>query len=315
MFRLLGSICVLASLLSAAPPAQAAETGRLVAVTDQNYDNPSAARIRLLDPAVADWSTAAALKWTWSPTSANGFSGLTGAWGLPSDVKLRMKGDAYVAVVSDSRGLAALIGYPGGQRLWAVNVGSANNPHSVELLPDGNVAVAASTGGFVRVYTASQGSSSGAYVSYPLPDAHGVQWDPARQVLWVLGGSKLAALKITGTAAAPKLTEVTSVPGLTAGGHDLTPVLENHDLLWVSTGSKVYQISKSTATIVTTLSEAGIKSISSMPNAQEVRTKPKSGCRTTWCTDTVDFAVPGTAHRTIPGAEIYKARVWSSRYE
>ena len=174
MFRLLGSICVLAALLTSAPPAQAAEAGRLVAVTDQDYDNPSAARIRLMDPAVANWGTAAAQKWTWSPTSANGFSGLTGAWGLPTDVKLRMKAEAYVAVVSDSRGLAALIGYPSGQRLWAVNVGSANNPHSVE--------------------------------------------------------------------------------------------------------------------------------------------RPKSGCRTTWCTDTVDFAVPA-ATRTIPGAEIYKARVWSSRYE
>jgi hypothetical protein len=273
MFRLLGSICVLTSLLTSAPIAQAtpaAETGRLVAITDQSYDSPSAARVRLLDPAVANWGTAAALKWTWSPTSANGFSGLTGAWGLPSDVKLRMKGTAYVAVVTDSRGLAALIGYPSGQRLWATNVGSANNPHSAELLPDGNVAVAASNGGFVRVYTASQGSGSAAYVSYPLPDAHGVQWDPTRQVLWVLGGTKLAALKISGTAAAPKLTEVASVPGLTAGGHDLTPVLENHDLLWVSTGSKVYQVSKSTATIVTTLNEAGIKSINSMPNAQEV---------------------------------------------
>ncbi|MFB6723447.1 DUF6528 family protein [Kribbella sp. NPDC056345] len=314
MLRLLGSICVLAALLTPAPPAQAAEAGRLVAVTDQDYDSPSAARIRLMDPTVANWGTATAQKWTWSPTSANGFSGLTGAWGLPTDVKLRMKADAYVAVVSDSRGLAALIGYPSGQRLWAVNVGSANNPHSVELLPDGNVAVAASNGGFIRVYTASQGSASASYASYPLPDAHGVQWDPARQVLWVLGGSKLAALKITGTPAAPQLTEVSSVPGLTAGGHDLAPVLEDHDRLWVSTGSKVYQVSKSAAAIVATFDQAGIKSVSSMPNAQQVRTSPKAGCRTSWCTDTVNFAVPA-ATRTIPGAEIYKARVWSSRYE
>ncbi|GAB3941620.1 DUF6528 family protein [Kribbella albertanoniae] len=314
MLRLLGSICVLAAFLTSTPPAHAAEAGRLVAVTDQDYDNPSAARIRLMDPAVANWGTAAAQKWTWSPTSANGFAGLTGAWGLPTDVKLRMKAEAYVAVVSDSRGLAALIGYPSGQRLWAVNVGSANNPHSVELLPDGNVAVAASNGGFIRVYTASQGSSSASYASYPLPDAHGVQWDPARQVLWVLGGSKLAALKITGTTAAPILTEVSMVPGLTAGGHDLAPALEDHDRLWVSTGSKVYQVSKSAGAIVATFDQAGIKSVSSMPNAQQIRTSPKAGCRTSWCTDTVNFAVPA-ATRTIPGAEIYKARVWSSRYE
>jgi hypothetical protein len=47
---------------------------------------------------------------------------------------------------------------------------------------------------------------------------------------------------------------------------------------------------------------------------QQVRTKAKSGCRTTWCTDTVSFAVPA-ATRTLAAAQIYKARVWSSRYE
>jgi len=314
MIRWLSCLGLLAVLLTpaSASPAEAAEAGRLVAITDQDYDNLPAARIRLMDPAVADWNTGAAQKWTWSPTTANGFSGLTGAWGLPSDVKLRMKGGAYVALVTDSRGLAGLISYPAGQKLWATNVGSANNPHSIELLPDGNVVVAASTGGFVRIYTASQGTSS--YVTYPLPDAHGVQWDPARQLLWVLGGSKLAGLKITGTPAKPVISDGPVITLPTGGGHDLTPVLENHDLLWVSTGSKVYQVSKSAAAVVATFDQAGIKSVSSMPNAQQVRTSPKAGCRTTWCTDTVNFAVPA-ATRTLSGAEIYKARVWSSRYE
>jgi hypothetical protein len=286
-----------------------------VALTDQQYENLPAARIRVMDPAVADWNTAAAQKWSWSPTSGNGFSGLTSGWGLPSDVKLRMdRAGAYVAVVSDSRGLAGVVTYPGGQRVWGVNVGSANNPHSVELLPDGNVAVAASAGGFVRVYTASQGSSSAKYVGYSLPDAHGVQWDPTRQLLWVLGGNRLVALKLKGTAAAPQLEESKVVTLPTGGGHDLTPVLENHDLLWLTTGSKVYQVSKVTGEIVSTENLGGIKSASSMPNAQQVRTKAKSGCRTTWCTDTVSFAVPA-ATRTLAAAQIYKARVWSSRYE
>ncbi|MEV6416964.1 DUF6528 family protein [Kribbella sp. NPDC051718] len=289
MVRILGAVGLLAALLvPLQPAAQAqatraptAEAGRLVAVTDQQSENGPDARIRLLDPAVYNWNTAAALKWSWSPTTSNGFSGLTTAWGLPSDVKLRMdRAGAYVAVVSDSRGLAGLITYPGGQRIWALNVGSANNPHSVELLPD----------------------------------AHGVTWDPTQQVLWVLGGNRLAALKIKGTAAAPVLEESKVVTLPTGGGHDLTPVLENHDLLWVSTGSKVYQVSKSAGAIVSTENVGGIKSANSMPNAQQVRTTPKAGCYTSWCTDTVQFAVPA-ATRTLTGAQIYKARVWSSRYE
>ncbi|WP_344233620.1 DUF6528 family protein [Kribbella hippodromi] len=300
--------------LPAGAAAHLAADGDLIAVTDQNYDNLPAARIRVMDPVVYDWNTAAAQTWSWSPTSANGFSDLTSAWGLPSDAKLRLKSGSSVALVADSRGLAALISYPAGQRIWGVNVGAANNPHSVEMLPNGNVAVAASAGGFIRLYAASQGSSTATYASYPLPDAHGVQWDPTNKVLWALGGDQLVPLTVGGTAAAPTLSGGNPITLPTAGGHDLTPVLTNSDRLWVSTGSKVYQVSKSSRTVVATYDQAGIKSISSKANGQEVRTSPKSGCRTTWCTDTVSFAAPA-ATRTLTGAQIYKARVWSSRYE
>lgn len=320
MIRLFSSIGLLAALLTptmqlpAGAAARPAADGDLIALTDQKYDNLPAARIRVMDPAVYDWNTAAAQTWSWSPTAANGFSDLTSAWGLPSDAKLRTKSGSSVAVVADSRGLAALISYPAGQRIWGVNVGAANNPHSVEMLPNGNVAVAASAGGFIRLYNASQGSNSAGYASYPLTDAHGVQWDPTRNVLWALGGDQLVALTVGGTAAAPTLTKANSITLPTGGGHDLTPVLANHDRLWVSTGSMVYQVSKSSRTVVATYSQGGIKSISSKTNGQEVRTSPKSGCRTTWCTDTVNFASPA-ATRTLTGAEIYKARVWSSHYE
>ncbi|SFQ30626.1 hypothetical protein SAMN05421810_10626 [Amycolatopsis arida] len=295
-------------------PAAADDGSRLVAITDQRYDNHAAARIRLLDPDVADWGSAAAQRWTWHPTSNNGFGGLTGAWGLPTDVKLRKdRAGAYVAVVSDSRGLAALVTYPGGRRVWGVNAGAPSNPHSVELLPDGNVAVAASHGNFVRVYTASQGASSARYTQYTLADAHGVHWDPARRVLWALGKTELVALTVGGTAAAPTLTRSHAWALPTSGGHDLAPALEDDDVLWISTSSHVYRYSKSRDAAVATYPLATVKSVSSMPNGQQVRTAPKAGCRTGWCTDTVTFRGPDFT-RTRPGAQIYKARVWSSRY-
>jgi hypothetical protein len=306
---------VLAALLLPSSVAQAAgppDGGRLIALTDQDYDNRPAARIRVMDPAVADWNTPPAQKWVWSPTSSNGFSDLTGAWGLPTDAKLRRVNGKYVVLVTDSRGLAAVVSYPSGRRVWGADVGAPNNPHSIELLPNGNVAVAASTGGFIRIYTASQGTAS--YVTYPLHDAHGVQWDPTRQLLWVLGGDTLAGLKIGGTPAEPVITEGPVITLPTGGGHDLSPALDNPDRLWVSTGSKVYQVSKSTHEIVTTLDRAGIKAIGTTPTGRQVWTTPKAGCRTTWCTDTVNFAVP-EGMRALTGAEIYKARIWSSRYE
>jgi hypothetical protein len=69
MFRTFAVLLV--TLFTAAGPAQAApsgeppvEAGRLVAITDQDYDTASAARIRLMDPAVANWNAPGAQKWT-----------------------------------------------------------------------------------------------------------------------------------------------------------------------------------------------------------------------------------------------------------
>lgn len=291
----------------------AADNGaRIVAVTDQGGD-----QIRVFDPAAADWSKASAQKWAWKPSASNGFSGLTSAWGLPSDAKLRKNtsGD-YVALVTDSRGLAAAITYPAGQRIWAVNVGAANNPHSIELLPDGNVAVAASTGGFVRIYAASQGRAVTSGVTFTLADAHGLHYDPTRKVLWALGGHELVELAIGGTKAAPRVSVRSRWALPTPWGHDLAPKLGDKDRLWITTNSRVYEWSKSTRTVVQTLNVGGVKSNTTMPlpSGRRVWTQPKAGCATTWCTDTVQFDGPA-ATRRVPGAQIYKARVWSSQRE
>jgi hypothetical protein len=78
VIRILTTAGLLSSFLFAAGPAAqaaqvspAAEAGRLVALTDQQYENLPAARIRVMDPAVADWNTATAQKWSWSPTSGS----------------------------------------------------------------------------------------------------------------------------------------------------------------------------------------------------------------------------------------------------
>lgn len=288
--------------------------GRLVALVDQDTTDFAAARVRVMDPAVPDWSRAEAQKWEWHPTPENGFGELAAGWGAPSDVKLRRaRGGRSVVLVTDSLGRAGLMTYPGGQRIWGLNLSTQPNLHSAELLPNGNVALAATRGGFVRVYSASQGPASATYAEFALARAHGVQWDPVRQLLWALGDTTVVALKVGGTAAAPTLTLQRTVALPSPGGHDLTPVLTSPDLLWISTTSSVYQFSKSTGKFVSTRDWPDVRSVSSTPRGQVVRTAPAPGCPTTWCTDTVTFTSPDFT-RTLPGAEIYKARVWSHRY-
>ncbi|CAG7644131.1 DUF6528 family protein [Paenibacillus allorhizosphaerae] len=292
------------------------ENGNLVAVTDQ-----ASQKIIVFDPNAEDWNSEQAIKWSWKPTSTNGFSGITPGWGLPSGVKLR-KNDTFGGlwmVVTDSKGLAAIVPYPAGDsKKWALHVGG--NPHEAELLPSGNIAVAASTGGWVRVYTSSQGPTSSKYAEYPMKTAHGVLWDPQKNVLWALGHDHLVALKVEGTPEAPTLKEEQKVDLPSADGHDLQPVYGNTDRLWVSTGSGVYQYVKSEKNWSRGFPDApkinvrGIKSVGNLLTGQVVLTTPKKGCQSDWCTDTVRFVTPDT-YRSRTGAAFYKARVWNPNYQ
>lgn len=113
--------------------------------------------------------------------------------------------------------------YSGKVKRWSLNVGRSSNVHGIELLLNENIAAAASTGGCVRVYTASQGPSSSNYAQYDSPDAHNILWDPQRQVLWAIGKEKLVQLHIEGTSAAPTLVEVATTTLLARSGHDIEP--------------------------------------------------------------------------------------------
>jgi len=287
--------------------------------------NQGAGKIQVFDPQVSDWNNSASIIWSWYPHASNGFSASTPGWGAPSDVKLRNSAffGTQVMAVADSRGFCALIPYPAGNtKYWSANVGlpaaGQNNLHAIELLPNGNTAVAASNGSYIRVYTSSQGSSSTTYASFTLSDAHGVLWDPTENVLWALGGSVLTALEIGGTAAAPVIAEKTtyrvSLP--TAGGHDLYAYYGDTNLLWVTTHSGVYQFDKTTK-MFTPLSGSAfgtaVKSIGNQPSGQIIEARP-STCTDGWNTNTVLFYAP-TLSRTITGACLYKARIWWSDYQ
>ncbi len=302
--------------------------------SDQKND-----KIVFFDPNATDWNASSSIVWEWAPTAANGFSGLTGAFGDPSDVRLRdncVFGGQWL-VVADSKGLAAVVPYPAGNsRKWGLNVGG--NPHAAELLPNGNVAVAASHGHWVRIYTASQGPDSAGYAQYDLTGAHGVVWDPQRSLLWALGDYHLVALSVNGTDAAPTVREVLKVdlpqqyrgngdPLENPSGHELQPVYGDPDRLWVSTAKHVYQYVKSTNTFDSSYTgnveadREAVKSVSNQLSGQIVSTQPDyaktpvGACVFNgWCTDSTDFANP-TYTRTRTDAAFYKVRVMNPAYQ
>lgn len=336
------AVCAVSvGLIGPVTPAGAAADDYLILAGDQRNH-----RILALDPAVADWNSAGAVKWEWAPTAARGFSaaevqGFVGG----NDFRLRNTPAGRRVVLVDGGGLVAVVAYPSGNRVWAVREtdSAAQGRHSAELLPNGNVAVAASDGRNVRVYAASQGAGATAYGSFPLPGAHATWWDPEIDRLWVAGdleknvaGSSawvglLTALEVSGPASAPTLREdvgrrkeLGSLWAHDVAGHSHDPAK-----LWVTTNSRTYLYDKNTGQLApggAAWDRPFVKGVGNQPSGQvvetmiDVRKSPQGACYRdntanyrNWCTDTVDFFGPDM-RRTRTGAAFYKARVMSPYY-
>lgn len=282
-------------------------------------------RIDVYDPSVPDWNSPQALKWSWKPTTALGYSEKESSlWNGPTDAKLR--GHLLVATAGQ---LGTIAAYPSGTRIWAVDLGAGSNPHSIELLPDGNVAVAASDGKWIRVYTASQGPDSTTYTQFKLDFAHATYWDAENNLLWVIGYDAatkehiITALRVGGNAASPTLTEEIDRRSILPSpwGHDISPYAGDSNKLWVSTNAAVYIYDKTSKTFHSPLDgidRSFVKAVGSMPNGQVVQTKPDINkdpvgtCKVNgWCTDTVDFFNPAMT-RKATGTAFYKARIWDN---
>ena len=274
-----------------------------------------------------DWNNAETV-WNWKPSTALGFQ-QAAAFSYPTDAKLRYAPTRrkHIVVASASRGFVGVIDYATGQKIWEVNATAAPNVHSVEYLPNGNVAAAASTGGWVRIYKASQNSTG--YVQANLQGAHGLLWDGTRNLLWAVGDYVLTAYTVGGTAASPTLTEVTSrrVDLPTTGGHDLSPVHGNANRLWVSTNAGTYQFDISTATFCTDYAGAGalnhtaIKGISNYNDSETVISVYPNGTLYSWNSDRIFVTLPDVSSGKIFGRTLhsnteafYKIRSWVFGY-
>ncbi|MEV7025518.1 DUF6528 family protein [Kitasatospora sp. NPDC093558] len=308
----------LCALLLCAPAsaAYAAEPGWAVAVVDQ-----ASRRVLVLQGAdeLVEYAGPDELPvvWSWSADRAPDLADLRPAttWDLPNEVKSRTRVGQRFLLVTASGGLAAVVDTTTGAARWATDVGETANPHSIELLPDGNVAVAASEGGWVRLYAASQGPRATAYAEYALPDAHGVEWDRHTGLLWALGHDTLTALTVGGTPDAPTLTAVRDVPLPDRGGHDLAPVLAAPGRFWVSTlhGLWEYDTGDGGFTPVRfadRAAERDIKSVGDEPGTGRLLTvAPTHTAPCDWCTSVLTLHRPdGT--RLLRGTQLYKARWW-----
>jgi hypothetical protein len=218
-----------------------------------------------------------------------------------------------------------MISYPQGKVLWSTQA-AASNPHSIELLPNGVIAIASSDGGEMRFFIASERNSKTADAAVSLYDAHGVLWDEENEVLWAVGGSVLAAYKVTlnedNTVTVIEDTALRAdIPDFFA--HDLAPVYGNKDALWITTKGSVFMFNKTTKEFVTDyegseiLDRDNVKGVGNFDDGSIVYIYP-DGEYQSWTSKTVYFLKNGVEESISLVSEdghFYKVRVWDTRYQ
>jgi hypothetical protein len=142
--------------------------------------------------------------------------------------------------------------------------GGNGNVHSAEVLPDGNIVIAASTGNYLMLFKTDTTAYpfNGYTKKVTVADAHNVVWDMKRQILWTASKNKLYAYTYNFNCAAPDLTLTDSTTLPASGSHDLFP-LYGKDSLWLTTSSKIWAINVGTKAITEQSALPRVKSISS----------------------------------------------------
>jgi hypothetical protein len=173
-------------------------------------------------------------------------------------------GNKYILATASGGGVA-LIRIADKKTVFYAYTGNGNT-HSAELLPDGNIVTASSTGGYLMLFKTDTTTLpySGYTKKVSLPNAHNVIWDRQRQLLWSAADSKLYAYHYNFDCAHPDLSLADSIALPASGSHELFPDYGKDSLL-LSTSSKVWTINLKTKVVSQISSYPRIKSVAPGP--------------------------------------------------
>ena len=204
-----------------------------------------------------------------------------------------------------------------GATVWMTN-NAPSNSHSIELMPNGVLAVAGSSGNAVRFFN-TNGSDTSSKAEIALTDAHGALWDPEYDVLWVLGSTHLWALDVTlnadGTITVVKNNSL-SVEMPMDHGHDLQPYYGHNDKLLI-TGETMKIYNKNTKEFTDVLDQRSTKAFCVLPNGDFIYMFP-DGLHEQWNTTYVNILDAETGEITkieSNQGRFYKCRVWNYNYQ
>lgn len=242
--------------------------------------------------------------WEWKPEQSN-IKEAHKSWFINySDIK-PVYNNKFL-LISSSAGGVALIRIADKKAIFYAFAGG--NTHSIELLPDGNIVSASSTGNYLTIFNVDTLSYPDHIYkqNIPIESGHNVVWDQKNNILWSAAMNQLKAFQYNFDCKRPNLTLKNSYNLMGTNVHDLFPVY-GENALWVSTESNVYKFDVRTKKLTLSdevLIQKGIKSISSGPkDFPTIVSIPKEK----WWTDEI-FDSRGNTVFFQAGLKIYKAR-------
>ena len=243
--------------------------------------------------------------WEWLPEQSANIKKEHVKWFTnPSDAKPVYGGKAIL--MNASGGGVALIRLEDKKVLFYAFAGG--NTHSAELLPDGNIVAASSTGNFMTVFRTDTLQYPDVYSKQqPLPSGHNVVWDKKQNLLWSAAKDQLKTFTYNFNRMLPDVTIKDSIqlPGTDA--HDLFPVY-GQPALWLTntTATYYFNVEKNQASKVP-LPYQHVKSMSSGPSSLPTIFIHPDGAKGSWWTDEI-YSTDGKVIYKERGLKIYKAR-------
>jgi len=284
---------LVSSVLFAQPNRLLQKDGQYIILAEQSASRVALANIK-----------SQSIVWEWNPAMQPDIKKEHVKWfGNMSDAKPVKKGKYILACASG--GGVALIRIADKKTIFYAYAGG--NTHSIELLPDGNIVSASSTGNFMRIFICNKKSRSEEtqHKDFSLHDGHNLVWDEKRQLLYTVSDNQFVRYRYNHNQKNPALIAVDSltIPGY--GAHDLSWSFD-HRFLWLSTSDAIFKINIPGNSIEKAEGKItrNIKSISSKSNTSPTLVvQPKES----WWTDEVlDFN--GNIIFKQEGLRIYKAR-------
>ncbi len=220
------------------------------------------------------------IEWIWDQTKSGLEESHYRYFDHPTDVKAVKGGEYILLVTGRATGLVRVADH---KVIWYCR-SNGGSPHSAEILPDGNVVIAAAPDGTAKgdrlyLYKVESGKDfpvAEPCASYPLENAHNAVWDERTGLLWSTTSTTVQSYlyKVVDGEPMLELKDIIELPS--RGAHDMYPVY-GEKKLWITTHEHIYKF------------DPKKKTIKEIPYRGDYTFKEQSGGKYKWYADMLNL--------------------------